>query len=179
MPAHAAPARGFALACLLATAPAWAALPLPSVATAPSSSVARPSLVLESGRNSTRQGDVTVHYNALPSLALSPAIAARHGITRSANRAVLNVAVVRGPRAAESVPVTARIDATARNASGEAQPLHLREVREGGAIYYLGEARIEESDTLDFDLRVHPEAGRTITLRYRQTFWPQGPEARP
>ena len=115
---------------------------------------------------------------AASAMDLINAIAARHGITRSANRAVLNVAVVRGPRAAESVPVTARIDATARNASDEVQPLHLREVREGGAIYYLGEARIEESDTLDFDLRVHPEAGRTITLRYRQTFWPQGPEAR-
>lgn len=130
------------------------------------------SLTLGSGFNSTRSGEYTVHYNALPSTWLAPEIAQRYGITRSANRALLNVAVVKGPRATEALAVPARIKVAAINPSGQRQALNLRQVRDGGAIYYLGEARIEERDTLDFELEVTPEGGTPINVRYRQEFWP-------
>jgi hypothetical protein len=113
-----------------------------------------------------------VHYNAMPSTQLTPEIATRYGITRSANRALLNVSVMKGPRAATAVAVTARIDATAINGAGQRQALNLREVRDRGAIYYLGEARIEERDDLVFELVVTPEGGAPINARYRQEFWP-------
>ena len=48
----------------------------------------------------------------------------------------------------------------------------MREVREGEAIYYLGEARIEERDDLVFELVVTPEGGAPINARYAQSFWP-------
>jgi hypothetical protein len=131
-----------------------------------------PSLTLSSGLNSTQSGEFTVHYNAMPSTQLTPEIATRYGITRSANRALLNVSVMKGPRAATAVAVTARIDATAINGAGQRQALNLREVRDRGAIYYLGEARIEERDDLVFELVVTPEGGAPINARYRQEFWP-------
>lgn len=131
-----------------------------------------PSLTLSSGRNSTQAGEYTVHYNAMPSTTLSPDIATRYGITRSSNRALINVSVMKGARAAEAVAVPARIEAAATNLNGQRQGLNLREVRDRGAIYYLGEARIEERDTLDFDLVVTPEGAPPVTVRYRQEFWP-------
>lgn len=125
-----------------------------------------------SGLNSTRVGDITVHYNAIPTTALTPEIARRTGITRSSNRALLNVSVQRGERAADSVAIPARIEAAATNPVGQRQTLNLREVRDGRALYYLGEARIEERDTIDFDLIVTPEDAPAIRVRYRQEFWP-------
>lgn len=159
-----APWPALALAALLSATPAFA------------DPAGRPALTLESGRNSTKVGEFTVHYNAMPSTQLSPEIARRHGITRSSNRALLNVSVVRGPRAAEAVAVPARIEVAATNPAGQRQALNLREVRDRGAIYYLGEARIDERDTLDFELSVQPEGSeRPINARYRQEFWPALP----
>lgn len=151
------------------------------IATALAFSVAAPqaaaraapaSVTYSSGLNSTQSGEYTVHYNAIPSTLLTPEIATRYGITRSANRALLNISVMKGPRAAEAVAVPARIEAAATNLNGQRQALNLREVRDRGAIYYLGEARIEERDTLDFDLVVTPEDAPSVTVRYRQEFWP-------
>ncbi|MGL6289759.1 MAG: DUF4426 domain-containing protein [Silanimonas sp.] len=154
-----------ALALMLVTSVAFATAPAP----------AKPSLTLSSGKNSTQSGEFTVHYNAMPSTQLTPEIATRYGITRSANRALLNVSVMKGPRATEAVAVPARIDAAATNPNGQRQALRLREVRDRGAIYYLGEARIDERDTLDFELTVTPEGGTPINARYRQEFWPPTP----
>jgi hypothetical protein len=133
---------------------------------------AKPSLTLSSGQNSVQSGEFTVHYNAMPSTKLTPEIATRYGVTRSANRALLNVSVMKGPRAAEAVAVPASIEAAATNPNGQRQALNLREVRDRDAIYYLGEARIDGRDTLDFELTVTPEGGTPINARYRQEFWP-------
>jgi hypothetical protein len=139
---------------------------------APIPPTAKPSLTLSSGLNSTQSGAFTVHYNAMPSTQLTPEIATRYGITRSSNRALLNVSVMKGPRAAEAVAVAARVEAVAINGTGQRQTLNLREVRDRGAIYYLGEARIDERDELVFELVVTPEGGAAINARYRQEFWP-------
>jgi len=163
-----------ALAALLVALPAVAAPTAPASERPPSTP--RPSLVLESGRNSTRVGEFTVHYAALPSTRLSPEIAHRHAITRSASRALLNVSVRRGARAVGAVAVPARIEAIVIHPGGQRQTLNLREVRDHGAIYYLGDARIDAGDTLNFELTVLPEgAAQPINVRHRQAFWPDVP----
>ena len=40
-------------------------------------------------------GDYTVHYNALPTDVLQPAVARSYGITRSKNRVLLNVSALK------------------------------------------------------------------------------------
>lgn len=170
--------RRLAFAALLGASTAvHAAMPPPTAPATPRTDEAapRPTLTIGSGRNSTHAPPFTVHYNALPTTMVAPDIARRHGITRSANRALLNVAVTQGPRAAESVAVTARVEAVAINPAGQRQTLRLREVRDRDAIYYLAEARIDERDTIDFELVVTPEGGPSISARYRQEFWPPAP----
>ena len=58
-------------------------------------------LSLAAGANSTQVGDLHVYYNALPSTELTPEVARQYGITRSANRALLNVSVRRGEPGAD------------------------------------------------------------------------------
>jgi len=129
------------------------------------------SVYIGSGKNSVQSGEFTVHYNALGTTQIPPEVAQRSGITRSANRALVNIAVRRG-RAAESVAVAAKVEASASNLAGQRQTLQLREVREGDAIYYLGEARIDNRDTLSFEVTATPEGGAPIRVMFSQEFWP-------
>lgn len=122
---------------------------------------------------STSAGDITVHYNALATSTLAPDVARRYGITRSTSRALLNIAVRQGvPGNDKAVPAT--VTATARNLSGQQQNLRMREVREGEAVYYLGEARIEGNETLGFTIEVTPTGGgKAIRASFRQEFFVQ------
>lgn len=118
--------------------------------------------------SSLRQGDYVVHYSAVPSTQIAPEVARQYAITRSANRALLNIAVRRGDAA-----VPAKVTGAATNLAGQREDLAVREVREGDAIYYLAEPRVANQDTLAFDLGVQPEGvAAPIVVRFRQEFFP-------
>lgn len=123
--------------------------------------------------NSVRSGQTVVHYNAVPTTSLTPDIARQYGITRSANRALVNIAVREGALGADrAVPAQVRIAAT--NPAGQRSDLRVREVREGDAVYYLAEARIAGNDTLAFEVEVTPEgATAPIRVAFRQAFFAQ------
>ena len=117
-------------------------------------------------------GEFVVHYNALPTTQLPPEVARSYSITRSPNRALLNISVQR--RAADGTPAsaTAQVQASATNLTGQRRELAVREVRDQGAIYYLSETRVSNLETLIFDVVVQPEgAAAPITLRFQQQFF--------
>jgi hypothetical protein len=123
-------------------------------------------------QSSLEQDGYTIYFSAIPSLELTPEVARGYAITRSANRALLNIAV-RRPGLAGDAAVTARISGLARNDAGQGQPLALREVREGEAIYYLAEPRMRPGDSLRFELQILPEGReQPIALRFSRTFYP-------
>lgn len=122
-----------------------------------------------------RQGDITLHFMALPSALVPPDVARRNGITRSSNRALLNLSLRQGA-ATRSSAISAPMQVTARNSAGLVQRLQLREIREAGAIYALAEARIEERDALTFDIEVILPDRRPLRARFTQEFWPNLPE---
>lgn len=128
--------------------------------------------ILASAQSSTTRGPYTIHYSALPSTLITPEVARNSGLTRSASRGLLNIAVIKKDDAREFA-VTAVIEAAATNAAGQRQSLRMREVREGEAIYYLGEPRIDDGERLDFEVRITPEGtGEPVLLRFAQTFHP-------
>jgi hypothetical protein len=129
-------------------------------------------LSLPAGANSMRVGDLYVYYNALPSTQLTPEIARQYGVTRSANRALLNVSVRRGePGADVAVPATVR--AVATNLAGQRNTVAMREVRDGEALYYLGEARVSGQDTLTFELEIIVQGQAPMSAVFKQEFFPQ------
>lgn len=125
------------------------------------------------GAGFMRTGDLRVHFNALPTTELTPEVARQYGVTRSANRALVNVSIRRGEPGAD-VAVAAEVTVSATNLAGQRQDVRMREVRDGDALYYLGEARVSGQDTLTFDLsvRVGGEAEPMRAL-FRQEFFPQ------
>jgi hypothetical protein len=122
--------------------------------------------------NSLREGEFVLHWSAVPTTMLTPAVAKQAGITRSANRVLVNIAVRRGPDGTDTaVPATVKIAAT--NLAGQRELLDVREHREGDAIYYLAQARVAGEDTVTFEVEALPQGGRPLRTTFRQDFFPQ------
>lgn len=120
---------------------------------------------------SVTSGDITVHYSAIPTTTLTPAVATQYGITRSASRALVNVAVRKG-KPGTDVAVPSTVTAWVTNLNGQRQSMTMREVKEGEAIYYLGETRINDNETLNFEIEVRPAGAKSpIRATFRQEFF--------
>ncbi len=112
-----------------------------------------------------------VHYNTLNTNLLSPDVARSYGIQRSANRALLNIAVLK-PEGDVNTPVTARISASATNLAGQRRVIDLQEIHDQGAIYYIGTFRIHDQEQLNFRIQVQPEGStQSREFTFRQQFF--------
>ncbi len=110
---------------------------------------------------------VTLHYAALPSTTLDPAVATRYGVTRSPGRALFTLVARR-----DGVSLPARITGTATNAAGTAVPIAAREVRDGADVSQLAQLRVQTPrDMLRFELQVEVEGAPPIPLVFRQAFF--------
>ncbi len=125
-----------------------------------------------SAENSTKYGEFVIHHNAFNASIIQPAVAQQHGIVRSRYQAILNVSVVRQIPGTLGESVPARVSGTATQLGGVVFPLEFREVREGDAVYYLAEFRVDNEQTLNFELQVKP-AGSTgaAQIRFTQQFF--------
>lgn len=102
-------------------------------------------------------GDYVVHYSAVNSTFLKPDIAEAYGIVRGARRAFLNIAVLRKLPDGGTEPVAARVNGGKANLLGQSQDLGFREIRDGEAIYYIGEFDFSNAENLHFLLSIQPE----------------------
>ncbi len=111
-----------------------------------------------------------VHYSSLNTNMLSPDVASVYGIQRSGTQAMLNVTVLDRETGA---PVVARVSATATNLTGQRREISLRQINDQGAIYYIGQFRIHNEETLNFVLDVIPEGhqGAPLNFSFRQQFF--------
>lgn len=102
-------------------------------------------------------GDYTVHYQAVNSTFLRPEIAEQYGIVRSERRAFLNVAVLRNEADGKTTPVTATISGVKHNLLQQSEAIDFALVREGTAIYYIGQFDFSDREVVRFTLEVAPE----------------------
>jgi len=109
-----------------------------------------------SAENSQDFGDYVVHFNALNTNHLPPSVTREYGLKRSKNRGMVNVAVLHKVMGTAGKPVAAELSASATNLAGQKRDIALREVREGTAIYYIGDFPIAHEETLRFTIHVKP-----------------------
>lgn len=110
----------------------------------------------------------TVHYNAQNSRELSPEVAKRHSISRNGSVAMVMLTV----QDSTGTAVAATITGQARNLLGQAQPLEMREIREGASVYYLGLFTISNRETQAFNFAIHPKgATQGFKLVFSQQFF--------
>ncbi|WP_085677932.1 MULTISPECIES: DUF4426 domain-containing protein [unclassified Pseudomonas] len=111
-------------------------------------------------------GDVTVHYSAFTSSMLQPDIAAATGLTRSKNQGVLNIAVLKADK-----PAMAVVSGTVKDLTGRTSPLSFKQITDQGAVYYIAQFKIEQAETLTFDLNVET-GGVSHPLSFNQDVFP-------
>ena len=117
-------------------------------------------------------GNVLVRANAVPAASLGEAVARQYGIERDDGAVMLLVGVRRDGDGGETA-LPARVTAVASDLLGKRQQLEMREVRSGAFIDYVGIARVIAPDTLHFDIRVVPEGGKSMELRFNRDFFPR------
>lgn len=126
------------------------------------------------GQQAIDIGQHWVHYNTFNTALLTPEVARAYGIERSGQRSLLNIAVLRkGEAAGLDQPVAARVSAVATNLAGQRRELDMKEVRDGGAIYYIASFRIRNRERLTFVVEVEPldEPVGRHSLRFEQVFY--------
>jgi hypothetical protein len=117
-------------------------------------------------------GDYVVHFNAQATSMLPPEVARAYGIQRSSNRAMINVTVIRKVPGSTGQPTQAVVSVDASNLTGQLKEVDVREVREGEAIYYIGELSVANRETLIFNISVRPEgATESFRVRFQQQFY--------
>lgn len=128
--------------------------------------------VLPGTETSRDFGQYVLHFNALTTDKLQPAIASEYGIVRSRNRAMLNVSILQKRDAGMNMPVPGSVTASAINLTGQLKNLPMREVPDGDAIYYIGETAIVDGETLVFTIDVTPiNDPSRYTVRFMKQFF--------
>ena len=91
---------------------------------------------------------------------------------RSRNRGMINITVLQKVLGTTGAPVAAQISASATNLTGQRRDIALREIREGTAIYYIGEFPITHEETLRFSVHVKPEgSSESQEVKFKQQFF--------
>ena len=125
-----------------------------------------------SAENSTTADGFTIHHNAFSADTLTPEIAKAYGLQRSKYRGLLNVSVIKDVPDTTGTPVPAQLQAEILLLTGQKSPLVMREIREGNAIYYIGEFPVQNAQTIDFAIEVNPQGSdKAVRIRMDQEFF--------
>lgn len=124
------------------------------------------------GVSSKDFGDYVVHFNAISTDQLTPEVAKAYNITRSKNRALLNVSIIRKAEGTTGQPVAGSVNALIANDTGQVKESAVREVREGDAIYYIADCAVSNAETLVFTVKATPaDSNRELAVRFTRTFY--------
>ena len=114
-------------------------------------------------------GSHVVHFSAQTTDQLPREIAQAYQIQRSPERAMLNISVI---RKSDNAAVTANITVKTRNLTQQLKSVELRPITEQDAIYYIGETKVANRETLIFEISVQPEgADRRSEIRFKRQFY--------
>ena len=114
-------------------------------------------------------GTHVVHFSAQTTDQLPREIAQAYQIQRSPERAMLNISVI---RKSDNTSVTADISVRTRNLTQQLKNVELRPVEEQDAIYYIGETKVANRETLIFEISVRPDdVERTSQIRFQRQFY--------
>jgi hypothetical protein len=116
-------------------------------------------------------GDYNIHFIAFTTDILSADVAKTYQITRSKNRALVNISVLKKVMGTTGTPSLATVTGTATNLSSQLREMEFKEVREQGAVYYLAEVSVNHGETFKFDMDITPEGhDETYKLSFSEQF---------
>ncbi|MDA8129213.1 MAG: DUF4426 domain-containing protein [Betaproteobacteria bacterium] len=120
---------------------------------------------------SQKFGTIEVHYNAITTDELVPEVARSYKIERSKTRGLLTMSVLKTNKVGAPTPIPAKISVYVTNMTRQLANVTMREVKEGTAIYYLGEFRVAAPDTLKFTATVEVPGETPHKMTFEQQFY--------
>ncbi len=120
---------------------------------------------------SQKFGPLEIHYNALTTDELLPEVARAYKIERSKTRGLVTMSVLKQNRIGAPSPVPAKLKVYVTNLNQQLAHVEMREIKEGTAIYYLGEFRVAPPDTLKFTATVEVAGEPTREMVFNQQFF--------
>lgn len=120
---------------------------------------------------SQKFGPLEIHYNALSTDELLPEVARAYKIERSKTRGLLTLSVLKQNPVGAPTPVPARLNVYVTNLNQQLAKVEMREIKEGAAIYYLGDFRVAPPDTLKFTATVEVAGEPKRELVFSQKFY--------
>jgi hypothetical protein len=122
--------------------------------------------------NSTTVGDYTIHHNAFTTATLTPEVAKVYGIQRSKVRGMLNVSIIKEKEGTTGESVAGTVNVSTVALTGQRAALPMREIKEQGAVYYIGEFPVHNEEKVNFIVKVTPEgAPETFLIKMEQQFF--------
>lgn len=118
-------------------------------------------------------GEYVVHVNGMTATGLTPEVAQAYNIVRSEDRGVVNLVVLRkSENVGVSEPVTAVVEVSAANLTGQLKAVEVREIIDAESIYYICEVTVDNRETINFDFDIRPENGtRVLPVRFTHQFY--------
>ncbi|KAF1719282.1 DUF4426 domain-containing protein [Pseudoxanthomonas wuyuanensis] len=113
-------------------------------------------------------GDLRVRYNALPTMALSEAVAKQYGVERDPGTALVVIAL-RRVRGGEETDTDGEVALQASDLSGARQNIALRVIDIGDYSDHIGIARVSPRNSYRFEVAVD-SGGRKETLQFQRNF---------
>ncbi|MBI3431316.1 MAG: DUF4426 domain-containing protein [Hydrogenophilales bacterium] len=120
---------------------------------------------------SQKFGPLEVHYNAITTDELLPEVARTYKIERSKTRGLLTMSVLKQNKVGVPSPIPAKISVYFTNVTQQLANVTMREIKEGTAIYYLGEFRVAPPDTLKFNATVEVPGEPKHEMTFEQQFY--------
>lgn len=116
-------------------------------------------------------GALKVHYNALTTDQLLPEVARAYKIERSKTRGMVTMSVLKQNNVGVPTPVPAKLTVYVTNLNQQLANIEMREIKEGTAIYYLGEFRVGTPDTLKFTTTIEVAGEPKREMVFMQKFY--------
>jgi hypothetical protein len=113
-------------------------------------------------------GTWDVHYIALPTTLLDPAIATQYQIERSKFNGLVNISVLNSKDQAAQQVV---INGEAKNLLGQIKQLSFVEVKEGAAVYYIAQYGYQTEQMVSFTIQIS-QGTQSQQLTFNHTFYP-------
>jgi hypothetical protein len=112
--------------------------------------------------------NLEVHYIALPSMFIEPAIAAQYGLKRSTHTGLVNISVL--DKNQKSMPIEAQLVGVGRNLIGQKQTLSFKKINEGKSIYYIATYPFTNEEIVKFDIQIKAQ-GKTNRLKFEHKYY--------
>lgn len=114
-------------------------------------------------------GTMDVHYIALSATFLTPEIAKAYGIERSRFNGLINISVLDNSKS-DKPAMSVDISGSAKNDIGQLKQLSFKQVKEGGAIYYLAQVNYTDEETIRFEIDIN-DGQQKQHLSFSQKFY--------